>query len=152
MEKGGLSVYKKDSLHRSVLHQAARLNNVEAVKQVIATAGEQELQAKDINGRTPFGLAQDCGAHQVAEYLRAVYGRLPGMAEEANEASNTLKPNWSPREPLRGGKESIKLVSRYVRRTFLLIAAPSGSALMIVFILICICDAAWRWQKPAYPD
>lgn len=89
LEQEGLSVHQKNSARRGVLHEAARCNNLDAVKRVIAMAGEQELEAEDINGRTPFRLAEDYDARHVMEYLQAAYRLLPGETKDAFNSSSS---------------------------------------------------------------
>ena len=74
VKNGGMDILSKDRQHRSVLHQAAFHGNVEAVKRVLAIAGKQELEAKDIDGRTPFHLAHRYGANSVVKYLQSEFG------------------------------------------------------------------------------
>lgn len=136
MEEEGLDVYKKDSTHCGVLHEAARLNKLEAVKQLIAIAGEQELKAKDINGRTPFRLAEDFHAHQVAEYLRATYGFLPGTARETQETSKIFKVLRSSHEYSDENERNKFLVFKRLKLNLAQLGAPLGIVLLSVVILI----------------
>ena len=80
-KNNGIDIYRKDREHRSVLHNAALINNVEAVKKIIVIAGEQELEARDIDGRTPLQLAKRYDAHTVVEYLLSVYGLTAEVPE-----------------------------------------------------------------------
>ena len=94
LNRGGMDIFRKDRQRRSVLHQAAFHGNAEAVKRVLAIAGEQELGVKDIDGRTPFQLAHRYGAHSVVEYLQFSHGLSLG----ANAAlTSTSGRRSSPR-------------------------------------------------------
>lgn len=89
LEQEGLSVHQKNLARRGVLHEAARCDNLDAVKEVIAMVGEQELEAEDINSRTPFHLAEDYDARHVMEYLQAAYGLQPGDTKDALTSSSS---------------------------------------------------------------
>lgn len=141
MEQEGLSIYKKDSAHRGVLHEAARLNKLGAVKRVIAIAGEEKLGAQDINGRTPFLLAEDYDAHQVIKYLRATYGIVPRGARETKAASKTRSLTLSSRKYPDGGKQGQNFVSQWLKPNLLRIAALFDVMLLAVIIFICTCRA-----------
>ena len=83
-KNNGMDIYGRDREHRSVLHNAALINNVEAVKKIIAIAGEQELEARDMDGRTPLQLAKRYDAHNVVEYLLSIYGSTAEVSEAKN--------------------------------------------------------------------
>ena len=98
LQKGRMNILRKDQQHRSVLHQAALHGNVEAVKRVLALAGERELEAKDVNGMTPFHLAHHHGAHPVVNYLRLEYGLSLGAdAAKTTGSGSRLTPGCSYR-------------------------------------------------------
>lgn len=93
LQKSGMDISRKDRQGRSVLHQAAFHDNVEAVKRVLAIAGKGQLEAKDIDGKTPFHLARQYGAHSVVEYLQSAYG--------LSDAAMTITTTSSWRSPRR---------------------------------------------------
>ena len=64
-----MDIFRKHRQRRSVFHQAAFHGTVEAVKRVIAIVGRQELEIKNLDGRTPRHAAHRHGAHSVVEYL-----------------------------------------------------------------------------------
>ena len=98
LQKGGINILRKDQQHRSVLHQAALHGNVEAVKRVVALAGERELEAKDVDGMTPFHLAYHHGAHAVVNYLQSEYGlSLGGDPAITTVSGSGLTPGRSYR-------------------------------------------------------
>lgn len=78
LQKGGMDIFKRDRQGRSVLHQAALIDNVEAVKCVLAITGKQELDSEDTDGGNPFHLACRYSALSVMEYLQSEYGLRVG--------------------------------------------------------------------------
>lgn len=119
LEQEGLSVHRKNLARRGVLHEAARCNNLDVVKRVIAMAGEQELVAEDINGRTPFRLAEDYDARNVMEYLQATYSLLPGETKDALNSSS------SSGKYLGGGRtEKTKIELKWLKPNFIQIGVP----------------------------
>ena len=84
LKDNGMDVYGRDREHRGVLHNAALIDNVEDVKKIIAIAGAQKLEARDIDSRTPLQLAKRYDAHTVVEYLQSVYGLTPEVLEATN--------------------------------------------------------------------
>ena len=79
-----MDVHKKDDLHRTVLHHAALHDNIEAVNRTITICGKQELESKDIDGRTPIQLAHQHGAYAVVNYLRSTYSLSLDAADMGN--------------------------------------------------------------------
>lgn len=132
LEQEGLSVHQKDSEGRGVLHEAARCNNLDAFKHVLAMAGEQELEAEDINGQTPFRLAQDKDARDVTEYLRAAYDLPPAETKDA------LNPSCSSSDKYLGGgsTERRKIGLKWVKSNLVRIVV----ALLSVAITYFVCN------------
>ena len=91
LQEGGMDIFKRDRQGRSVLHQAALIDNVEAVKCVLAITGKQELDSEDTDGRNPFQLACRYGALSVVEYLQSAYGLRVG----ADADISTTSSSWS---------------------------------------------------------
>lgn len=85
MKDGGMDVRGRDHRRRSLLHHAALHDNLDAVRKVVALAGRQELELRDLDGRTPFQLAERYGVRSVVEYLMSEYGAETAMdrAEES---------------------------------------------------------------------
>ncbi|KAF6230459.1 hypothetical protein HO133_004802 [Letharia lupina] len=67
MKDGGLDVRGRDHRRRSPLHHAALHGNLDAVRKVVALAGRQELEQRDLDGRTPFQLAERYGGGREPE-------------------------------------------------------------------------------------
>ena len=96
-----LDIFRRDGRGRSVLHQAARHDNVEAVKRVIALAGEQELRVRDNDGSTPLQLAHRKDARAVVDYVESTYGLLVEGAQALS--GKGVEPE------ARGGREGVSL-------------------------------------------
>ena len=69
----GLDIRRTDRQHRTVLHYAARANNLNAVKKIISMAGAEDLGTRDVDNKTPFEAAEQSGAQAVVDHLRSEY-------------------------------------------------------------------------------
>ena len=96
LKDSGMDIHSKDQQQRSLLHHAALCGNVDAIKKVIIIVGRQALDLRDIDGRTPFLLAERYGVRSTVEYLTSAYGLERGAetAFDTTEDSRWRCGDW----------------------------------------------------------
>ena len=108
----GVDIWATDSHKRSVLHHAARVGNLPAVKALLALGMGDDLRAADCFGMTPLKLAAHHKAQEALTFLTEIESNLecsrklaePGLVED------TVEPDYSG-----GGKSVISF--RYKQRS-----------------------------------
>lgn len=86
-------IYRRDQHRQTVLHYAAMRGNASAVEHLfdLGLVSENELEAKDINGRTPLRLAQLNGRTSVLELLQQHFPRITATYMYHTTAHGTCK-------------------------------------------------------------
>ena len=136
-QRQGMDVHKKDRRGRSILHQAALHDNVDALKQVMAITGPEGLEVRDNDERTPFELADRYNSCAVVQHSKSAHNlafrtRIPRVAavEPTQKLSHELKTE--PSGLLRRDK-----IKGYVFAAF-----------VAVFVLCCFKDYGPRFVWP----